>query len=351
MSPTHQAPSTRSKQVLVLLTVLFAALVLGGISAYSEVRAPDLANTLTPEALPLTPPTEELERESERILARAMEDSADLARVLADHVDARAEYRAVTDRPVQGERYVTLEPGHSLQALRYRWSLTTRQLEELNPELDWDNLEPGTEILVYRPTDEPTISRLRPNRGNLLNAELMPEGDGWVLRRPFLSFGATQTIDAIIDSVREVELHHPGGQDLMVADISRREGGRFSPHRSHQSGRDVDLTYYRTEKGPARFTTTRPRELDAARTWTLIRTMLLQHDVVYIFMDRQLQIALYEHAESIGEHPAFLSDIFQYGPRRHHNNSAPIRVAPGHRDHFHVRFGCSENDVRCGHAR
>ena len=37
---------------------------------------------------------------------------------------------------------------------------------------------------------------------------------------------------------------HPGTKRLPVGDLSRRRGGFFPPHVSHQNGRDADIGFY-----------------------------------------------------------------------------------------------------------
>jgi hypothetical protein len=270
----------------------------------------------------------------------------------AGHIGSFARHFTVLDRPHHEPVFETLAPGGSIQSLRHRWQLRRRDFESLNPGVDLDSVRAGTELMVwsYDP-DNPARSRLRPNRGRLLNGELMPEGDGWVIRRERLAFGATQTLDGLIHALRVTVAAHPKGQDMLIADISRQEGGRFHPHRSHQSGRDVDATYFRETTEEPTFSRTRSHELDLARNWTFLRTLLTQHDITYIFMARRLQERLMAYAESIGEHPAFLDGVFQFGPRHHRNSRAVIRYSPGHDDHMHIRFECTEDDVRCREAR
>ena len=94
-----------------------------------------------------------------------------------------------------------------------------------------------------------------------------------------------------------VEREHPGSW-LGVADLSREQGGSAPYHRSHQSGRDVDLLYYSVDAAgapvkpggcmPAFGTPDRqatrcyypvareipPRRFDVARNWALVKAMI-----------------------------------------------------------------------------
>ena len=336
----------------IFVTLAAIVLITGVvITASSGVVQNDVTNSqalgLAPEPVIEEPPAES----SWEPMLTAVEVDA-FGRELASHVAALSRHQAIFDRPHHPPITVPYDPEHSLLGIRRRWHLRTHELAALNPDLDLDHLRRGTDLVVWRYDPEnPARSYMRPNRGRLRNGELMPLGNGWVIRNERLAFGATQTIDALVHAVRVVQAEHPGGQDLMVADISRQTGGSFRPHRSHHSGRDVDVTYYRNSTEPPEFRRVRPQHLDAARTWTFVRTLLTDHDVVYIFMSRQLQVRLFEYAESIGEHPAWLSEVFQYGPRRHRNHSAIIRFARGHHDHMHIRFPCTDEDIRCRGAR
>ena len=50
----------------------------------------------------------------------------------------------------------------------------------------------------------------------------------------------------------EVEGAFPGARPLRIGDLSSPMGGRHSRHRSHRSGRDVDILYYLTGAPSAR---------------------------------------------------------------------------------------------------
>ena len=342
----------RSHLPQIFVTVIAILAITGVvISASSGVVQNDVTSG---DALGITPAPviEEAPAEgSWEPLLSAVEVDA-LGRSLASHVEAFSRHQALFERPRHAPITVEYDPAHSLLGIRRRWHLRTDELAALNPGIDLDRLDPDSELVVWRYDPEnPGRSYMRPNRGRVRNGELMPEGNGWVIRDERVAFGATQTIDGLVNAVRAVQAEHPGGQDLMVADISKQTGGPFRPHRSHHSGRDVDVTYYRNTTDPPEFRRVRPQHLDAARTWTFVRTLLTEHDVVYIFMSRQHQIRLFEYAESIGEHPAWLAEVFQYGPRRHRNQSAIIRFASGHHDHMHIRFPCTDEDIRCRGAR
>ena len=343
------AVSTHRRASLLAIAVAMVVISIGVLSPRSQVMEGPLNPLVAPEALTFVA--------ARRAAATVFADFVALseAEVIGDltgvHVTAMAEHMALFDRPRHPAMIVALAEGQSVTSLRRHWHLRTSELEALNPGVNLATAEAGTEFTVWRfDPENPGRSRLRPNRGTLENGELMPEGEGWVIKDPELAFGAEQTITALILSMRSVMAHYPGGQDMLIADISDQNGGPLSPHRSHESGRDVDTTYYERSTEEPTFSRCRTNELDEKRTWELIRTMVTQHDVVYIFMYRRLQAQLFEYAESIGEHPAFLDEVFEYTPEGHQNSGAIIREARGHHDHMHIRYACTSDDIRCHSA-
>src|SRR5690606_20902798 len=126
-----------------------------------------------------------------------------------------------------------------------------------------------------------------------------------------------------------------------------REGGPIIHHRSHQSGRDVDMSYFfRRCGGVCRMGNINAQLLDVAPQWTLFKAWLERGVVEAIFMDYDLQAPLYEYARAQGATRSQLHRWFQY-PRGPHYPLGKIRHFPKHRDHAHVRFICPETDEEC----
>jgi murein endopeptidase len=173
----------------------------------------------------------------------------------------------------------------------------------------------------------------RPNRGALLNAVALPDGDGIRVVEPTRSFGAPAAIRSIRGAVAQVRKLFPDCAPLHVGDISKKRGGYLRPHRSHQSGLDADLGYYylHDEKW---YTVADADTLDRARTWALVKALIAQGNVEYIFMDRSVQVLLKLHALRSDEDPEWLDELFETSS----NEQALIRHTWGHRTHLHVRF-------------
>jgi murein endopeptidase len=166
--------------------------------------------------------------------------------------------------------------------------------------------------------------------GSQLNAVQFPrEGGNWLVVNPDEAWGARETIESLMAAARQVDARLPGGPPLRVNDISKKDGGWLRPHRSHQSGRDVDLGLFYPEH--AKCSRAREKCMDVARNWALVRALVTTGDVQMLLVDKRIQAALYEHALSIGEDKAWLDSLF-------HGPEPLLKHARRHRDHFHVRY-------------
>ncbi|MCW5831934.1 MAG: penicillin-insensitive murein endopeptidase [Labilithrix sp.] len=112
--------------------------------------------------------------------------------------------------------------------------------------------------------------------------------------------------------MESVAARFPNTPKAFIGDISARRGGHQPPHVSHQSGRDVDVSYYLTE-GHRWYATANASNLDRARTWHFVRTLIADSDVDLILVDLEVQRLLKAYALEIGEDPAWLDQIFQAG--------------------------------------
>lgn len=187
-----------------------------------------------------------------------------------------------------------------------------------------------------------------PNKGSLFNAVQMPDDPRWVRVDKGRAWGTEETVQSLIRAIGRVAQDYPDSPALNVGHISSPKGGFLRPHRSHQSGRDVDLGFYYQDGGQW-YLAADATSLDRERTWLLVRTLIAETDVHFILIDHSIQTLLREHAEEVGEDPAWLDDVFRgSGPTR----PAVIRHAPGHRTHMHVRFynPIAQETARRSHA-
>ncbi|MBX3224577.1 MAG: penicillin-insensitive murein endopeptidase [Labilithrix sp.] len=174
----------------------------------------------------------------------------------------------------------------------------------------------------------------RAHSGVLVSGVRMPEGANWELVSPGHAWGTQETVDALARAIDAVAARFPETPRAFIGDISAKRGGHHPPHVSHQSGRDVDVSYYLTE-GHRWYATANASNLDRARTWHFVRTLIAESDVDLILVDLQIQRILKAYALEVGEDPAWLDQVFQAGGK----SRRPLFFhAKGHASHLHVRF-------------
>jgi penicillin-insensitive murein endopeptidase len=178
-----------------------------------------------------------------------------------------------------------------------------------------------------------------PNAGRLVHGVRMPEGEHWVVLDPAAAYGTEETVTYLLDAIGVVHEQLPGGHRLAIGHISSARGGPLEPHKSHQSGRDVDIGYFhvgQVEEVEGRWHVATAKNLDCPRTWALVRALLEETTVEYLFIDTAVQRLLEAHARAIAEDPEWLDTVFQL---RREAGVIPVIVhEPGHDDHIHIRF-------------
>jgi len=236
----------------------------------------------------------------------------------------------------------TVQPGDTLGGIAERYDLTARELSRFQRGGKLENpssLRPGQELRVW--VDGrivPGFSTDARDSGVLTAGVLLPPGKHYHVKWEAGAWGTDETIEAIQTAVSAYKQKMPGGPKVYIGDISKKGGGPFSPHSSHQHGRDVDVGYViKGSNSGDKPRNATPENLDVARTWRLIKSFIDTDQVVYIFVDYKLQKLLYEYAESQGASEEFLDEIFQY-PRGRRRTYGLIRHWKGHTNHFHVRF-------------
>jgi murein endopeptidase len=146
---------------------------------------------------------------------------------------------------------------------------------------------------------------------------------------------ATQeTVDALTLAISSVVREFPDAPALCLGDMSKPRGGYFRPHRSHQSGRDADIGYYYLE-GSAWYKPADAASLDRKLSWSLIKALLTQGSVEYLFVDRSVQELLEQYALSVEPDRTWVRELFNHPGGK---AEGVLRHAPGHQTHMHVRF-------------
>jgi penicillin-insensitive murein endopeptidase len=208
--------------------------------------------------------------------------------------------------------------------------------------------------------DGTSISIGKPSGGYLVEGRRLPDqGEGYTTRDVWRTRGNRYGTDELIDLITAVgrQLAKTPGEKLVVADLSTRKGGEARKwHRSHQSGRDVDLVYFmRDAQG-------KPMEADAMRvfdhnglardgsgitidiprTWELVRSLITSREAIvqWVFMFQPIANKLLEHAVAKGEPEIVIA------------RAKLVLKQPGdsarHDDHIHVRVYCSDHDINYG---
>lgn len=185
--------------------------------------------------------------------------------------------------------------------------------------------------LATEPSTLGSMSVGRTNAGALINGVQLPEGEGWVAVSPGQAWGTLETIEALRHCIQKIAREFPGTPPLYIGHISARHGGYLSPHKSHQAGRDVDVSYYLT-KGARWYARANSKNLDRERTWAFVRTIVTDTDVDMIFIDRSIQRLLKDYALEIGEDREWVRGLFEGG------SNPIVRHAKGHATHLHIRF-------------
>jgi penicillin-insensitive murein endopeptidase len=208
-------------------------------------------------------------------------------------------------------------------------------------------------------SDGTSVSVGRTNSGTMIDPARIPdEGDGFWAPPTWKQRGARYGVDELVDLIasvgRKVSAQFPGSR-VGVGDLSRGRGGGAEFHRSHQSGRDVDLVLFYTDLagkpvvndtmhvfGPDGVGVGAPVKLDVDRTWAVIRGLVTspEAEVQRIFFYEPLALLVLDHARAIGE-PELIVE-----------RARAVLRQPGdsakHDDHMHVRIFCPADDLAYG---
>jgi LysM repeat protein len=253
-----------------------------------------------------------------------------LNRLRGRHLRVGRKLKIVTRRParpIHKTRH-TVRRGDTLRSIARRYKMKVSLLRRLNRGVRPARLRPGRKLWVVVKGPRPQSRR---------RMYQLYDGPGYVVRNGSRAWGSFLTINRLMEVLADYAREHPDAPLVRVDDISRRRGGYLAPHRSHRTGRDVDIRYP-LKNDTDRYVKARSGTIHVARTWELIERFLETRDVVYIFIDRRLQRVLYRYAKRHrGYSKARLRELFQF-PRSSRAMVGIIRHEPGHRTHFHVRF-------------
>jgi penicillin-insensitive murein endopeptidase len=191
------------------------------------------------------------------------------------------------------------------------------------------------EALEKRPETLGSLSIGKPSFGRLVNGVRPTDAPLlYHLVDPAHAWGTVETVESVCHAISVVASLHPGTSAVDIGHLSAKDGGPLSPHRSHQSGRDVDLGLYYKDVRMRWYTRATRDTLDVPRTWTLVRTLATDTDIEMILLDQELQEVVERYALSIETDRNWVSSLFH----RSGSKSALVRHSSGHKTHLHLRF-------------
>jgi len=287
-------------------------------------------------------PLDELRARNAKVLAKGLKPGM------------RLKIDTFQDERAQRKITYTIEGGDTLGSIGRRFGVSVKDIQRMNPGKNADRLRVGDRLIIYK-EGKPGRSQSvgRPQHGRLVDGELFKNVPGTFLRREDQTWGTNETVRALKAAIAEVRRKYPRVHDITVGDISRKDGGFLGPHKSHQSGLDVDIGFYfmgQPKAGPRSFLDATRIGLDLEATWAFIMALVGQSEeasnVEYMFIGTPVQEKLYKYAQSKGVSEAKLDWIFQY-PRGSRAMRGVIRHEPGHTNHIHIRFKCPSGDQAC----
>lgn len=205
--------------------------------------------------------------------------------------------------------------------------------------------------------DGTSVSVGKPSNGYLVDAKRLPDrGEGYRTQEVWRARGNRYGTDELLDLITGVGrrmAREVTGVKLVVADLSSQGGGAARAwHRSHQSGRDVDLVYYMRGADGKPWEADAMRvfgpdgvakdgsgiSIDVPRTWLLVKNIVSAPEarVQWVFMFEPIAAKLLDHARQIGEPEALIARARQ--TLKQPGDSAR------HDDHLHVRVYCADRD-------
>jgi len=250
--------------------------------------------------------------------------------------------------PGMWEDHVRVGKGDSLSRLAARLEIPMADLMAWNRLTERSKIKVGQRLVVYRPGPRPSPQSIGKATGGRLAYGLhLGEGPGYRLRFPRNAYGVEGVLKTLKTCARRVKDAFPGTHDILIGDLSRPGGGRFPPHESHQSGRDVDVGYYLASNVQnATMHRVRSGEVDYAKTWALLRCHITADVATRVYMDRNIQVGMVEwlrKKRSVDE--GQIQRLFEVEG----GEEALIRHAKNHDTHFHVRFACDAGQGECVH--
>jgi murein endopeptidase len=275
----------------------------------------------------------------------------------------RRTLKVLTDRvvpPPLRARYVVQE-GDTWDDVAAALRVPEHELRVAN----WRTRDPkvGTSIVAWvDPTDAPTFQAPSepidqqplaitgdgrsiglPTKGKLEDAVQLPEHPLWVRGQPDHLWGSAQTIRQIHRAFAILRGEKGYAPAVLIGAISKRKGGRMPPHRSHQSGRDIDI---RLPLLPGIPKTKEPNadEVDWYATWAMIEAFVETGQTEVVFLNEDHHERLYRTARAMGVPRDRVLEVVRWPKWK---GAGIVQHADGHNAHLHVRIRCAPDERDC----
>lgn len=184
----------------------------------------------------------------------------------------------------------------------------------------------------------------RPNKGRLEAGVHLVDGPLWDLAHPTVSWGSTHTLEVMRTAFTTLRNDTGYRGTIEIGALSRKHGGRFRPHKSHQSGRDIDI---RLPLRPGLVDVRHPSadDIDWYATWAIVEAFVRTGEVEAVFLEMGRQERLYTAARVLGVDRERLRELVRWP---NWSGSDPVvRHSDGHDTHIHVRIRCGADEPRC----
>lgn len=169
-------------------------------------------------------------------------------------------------------------------------------------------------------------------------------------------YGTGYLVRGLLVSAEAIGRLAPGGQPLVIGNLSRKGGGDIHMSMSHNSGRDVDLAYYASDRdgkpveskyhrfGPSGRSRSQPGlyRLDLGSNWTAIKTLIVnpEFELQWVIVAPWIEDLLIAHARTLREPEDLI--------RRAQRLMMQPPWAKPHDNHIHIRVLCSPEDWKRG---
>ena len=250
-------------------------------------------------------------------------------------------------------QYYRVVKGESWSGIAKLLKVKVSSLKRWNRRYKKRRRPPAGKRLAFYGRVRNTESVGRPNRGSLKNAvHIDPDGDGLgkgyavSMHRPDL-WGTPE----LIKLIKQCGLYYRRYfsrkySPIPIGDLSSRKGGPLKSHKSHQSGRDVDVGFMRKKPlSKGYFKNTSPRQMNMYAQWVVLKCYLDSPKTQMVFIERSLVRALKKYVKRIyKKRKKKLKKYLSFFPGGKNKRIYPDKV---HKSHMHVRIHCPKGDRRC----